>query len=93
MSTLIPSLPPLQAALIPIGCGPFVAMVLSILAAGFIAAVAKYLVVYLPMISDPTKAIVQKIIQVFMIGYIILLIVDFVFGISILGVRPIPVCG
>ncbi len=92
MSTLIPSLP-MQAALIPIGCGPFVVTVLSILAAGFIAYVAKWLVAYLPMISDPAKAIVLKIIQVVMIGYIILLIIDFVFGINILNVRPIPVCG
>lgn len=92
MSTLIPSLP-MQAALIPIGCGPFVAMILSILVAGFIAYVAKYLVAWLPMISDPAKVIVAKIIQAFLVGYIILLIVDFVFGINIFGVRPIPVCG
>ena len=92
MSTLIPSLPLVHAALIPIGCGPFIAMLLSILVVGFIAYVANWAVAYLP-VSDPMKAIVLKIIYVASVVYVVLLVVDFVFGINLFGVRPIPVCG
>jgi hypothetical protein len=77
-----------QAAVFNVGCGPFVAFILSVIGAGVIAWVAQWIVGYIPM-NGQLKAIALKAIYVVAIGYVILLAAQLLFGISILNVQPI----
>lgn len=83
---------PHYAALIPIGCGPFVGFILTICIVGFVIWLVRQFGARLTFIDDWFRSLAIQIIFWAGIIYICLLALDFVFGIRIINVSPL-VCG
>lgn len=83
---------PHYAALINLGCNPFISLIVTILVVGFIVWLAQLLLPYAP-VSDPFKKMAGTAILYLGIGYVFLVALEIIFGIQIIaGVSPIG-CG
>lgn len=80
------------AALIDVGCGQFVGFILSILIVGFVIWLVRQFGARLTVIDEWFRSLAIQIIVWGGIIYIILLALDFVFGIRVFNVSPL-VCG
>ena len=85
---------PTYAAIINLGCGPIVSLVLSILAAGAIAWLLTWILdTFLKtVVKEPFFGWARKIIIVACIVYVVLVVLQIVFGIN-LFINVSPVCG
>ena len=80
------------AALINLGCNPFISLIVTILVVGFIVWLVQLLLPYAP-VSDPFKTMVGKIVLYVGIAYCFLVALQIIFGIQIIaGVTAIG-CG
>lgn len=90
---ILNALAPHQAALINLGCNPFISLIVTIVVVGVIVWLALLLLGFATFIAEPFKAMAAKAIYALGIIYCVLVALQIIFGIVILqGMTPIG-CG
>jgi len=78
------------AALINLGCNPFVSLILTIIVTGIIVWLALWLLGFATFIAEPFKAMASKGIMALGIIYVVCVALQIIFGITIFsGMTPI----
>lgn len=82
-----------KAALLDIGCNPFISFIVTLLIVGFIVWIATWLLGLATFIAEPFRGIARQVIYIVAVAYIVLLALQIIFGIRIItGVSAIG-CG
>jgi hypothetical protein len=82
-----------QAALINLGCNPFISLIATIVVVGVVVWLAITLLGFATFVAEPFKAMAIKVIYALGIAYCVLIALQIIFGIIIFqGMTPIG-CG
>ena len=81
-----------QAAMIELGCSPFISLIITIVVVGVLVWLATYIIGLIPM-AEPFKTIAIKLIYALGVIYVVCVLLEVLFGIVIFrGMTPIG-CG